>query len=369
MKTVCEENMCSGCMACLDICKKDAIQIKDELSHFNAVISDNCINCGMCHSICQNNRSAQFINPQQWYQGWANDENIHLNGSSGGLAMALAHSFVKNGGVVCSCVFSDGEFLFRFVNKEENLKAFSGSKYVKSNARGIYNKVRERLKLGEKILFIGLPCQVSALKNFIGEKLNAQLYTIDLICHGTPSSKVLNIFLKQHGCDLDTLQKIDFRSKDKFGVSVDKKSFTPNGINDSYMISFLGSLNYTENCYNCQYAKIDRVSDITLGDSWGSNLSNNEWKKGVSLILSQTEKGRFLIENANLHLENVDLEKAIANNHQLSHPSKKPERRDFFFDGIKKNKNYDILVFCSFPKNCIKQLIKRILMLFKISKR
>lgn len=38
---------------------------------------------------------------------------------------------------------------------------------------------------------------------------------------------------------------------------------------DKYTLAFLNSINYTENCYNCQYAKIERVSDLTIGDSWG----------------------------------------------------------------------------------------------------
>ena len=47
MKTVCMEKMCTGCKACLNVCHKNAIDICDELLHFNAVIDLNkCINCG-----------------------------------------------------------------------------------------------------------------------------------------------------------------------------------------------------------------------------------------------------------------------------------------------------------------------------------
>ena len=47
----------------------------------------------------------------------------------------------------------------------EELNDFAGSKYVKSNPIGIYAKVIEKLKHSEKVLFIGLPCQVAAVKN------------------------------------------------------------------------------------------------------------------------------------------------------------------------------------------------------------
>ena len=53
---------------------------------------------------------------------------------------------------------------------------------------------------------------------------------------------------------------------------------------------FLNSTSYTENCYECKYAKTERISDLTLGDSWGSRLTEDEIHKGVSLALCQTEK-------------------------------------------------------------------------------
>ena len=40
-------------------------------------------------------------------------------------------------------------------------------------------------------------------------------------------------------------------------------------------------IDYTENCYSCRYASQSRVSDISLGDSWGSELSEEEKKKGI----------------------------------------------------------------------------------------
>ena len=44
MVTVCEKDMCAGCMACIDICPKDAITIRDSLHAYNAVIdTDNVL--------------------------------------------------------------------------------------------------------------------------------------------------------------------------------------------------------------------------------------------------------------------------------------------------------------------------------------
>ena len=69
---------------------------------------------------------------------------------------------------------------------------------------------------------------------------------------------------------------------------------------------------------------------MTLGDSWGSELSIEEQKKGISLVLSMTDKGSELLQMADIHLQSVDLTKAVANNHQLEHPSDLPKGRDIF---------------------------------------
>ena len=182
---------------------------------------------------------------------------------------------------------------------------FAGSKYVKSNPQGIYKKIKNLLKNGEKVLFIGLPCQVAALKLFVGDQLVADLYTVDLICHGTPSPQLLQMFLEQYGYELKDIKNIAFRKKNKFQVRDGDKGIITNGVTDSYIISFLNGVCYTENCYSCKYAQFNRVSDITLGDSWGSDLSNEEQSKGISLILCQSAKFFNLLKSSNIKLYNV----------------------------------------------------------------
>lgn len=55
IKTVCERNMCTGCGACVEICKKGSISIVDNLDSMNAVINlDQCVDCGVCFKVCPN---------------------------------------------------------------------------------------------------------------------------------------------------------------------------------------------------------------------------------------------------------------------------------------------------------------------------
>lgn len=370
MKTVCNRDMCTGCMACVESCPKNAIQIEDGIWSYNAVIQENkCVDCGLCHTICQQNMKVAAVKPVAWYQGWATEQELRSRASSGGFAGAIAVGFVRAGGVVCSCCFENGSFSFAFAETEEELARFAGSKYVKSNPIGIYKKTKSRLQDGQKVLFVGLPCQAAALIRFIPESLRQNLYTVDLICHGTPSPKVLETYLRKNGKELSKLKDIQFRKKGKFQVYADGQSVGTGGACDSYMMAFLNTACYTENCYQCHYASIERVSDLTIGDSWGSTLPVEEQKKGISLCLCQTEKGQQLLEQAQICLKTVDISVAVENNKQLSKPSPKHPHRDGILSAVQKGRGFEMAVFFSCPKLYLKQLVKKVLIRCGVWKR
>lgn len=369
MKTVCKKDKCTGCMACVDICPKGAISIKDELKNYNAVIDESkCINCNICDKVCQKNNRTDITAPIKWYQGWVKDEGARNKSSSGGVAYAITKAFIENGGIVCSCIFRGGQFVFDFAIDVDEISKFAGSKYVKSNPSGIYVRIQNYLKEDKKILFIGLPCQVAALKKIISGEYQKKLYTADLICHGTPSPKLLDRFLCQYQYSLSSMADIEFREKAKMQICSDHKGIITKGVSDKYTIAFLSSLTYTDNCYECDYARLERVSDLTLGDSWGSELSVEEQKKGISLVLCQTEKGIEMIESADVELQDVDLQKAVSNNHQLKRPSNYPRGRVKFFKKIYVHK-FNKLVFINLPKQCLRQDIKEFLIRIKVIQR
>lgn len=365
MQTVCEENKCVGCMACLEICPKAAIKIKDSLKFFNAVIDDDlCINCNACHKICQNNNAPSLKKSVKWYEGWSVDKREHS--SSGGAAAEIISAFTEQGGIVCSCAFKNGKFGFFLAPDEVEPSAYIGSKYVKSNPTGIYKKIKGLLISGRKVLFLGLPCQVAAVKEFVGRKYQDNLYTIDLICHGTPSPKLLEMFLNEYGLSLPELSEVSFRSKSKFGLRPIVRQLEPSRVMDTYTYAFLNGLDYTENCYHCRYACEERISDITIGDSWGSELPEDEKQKGISLILCQTDKGEQLVNGANFELLPVDYQKAVECNHQLKHPSVPPKEKEKFFALLAAGKSFRKSVAICYPKYYMKQEIKKILIRLKL---
>ena len=179
-----------------------------------------------------------------------------------------------------------------------------------------------------------------------------------MICHGTPSPKILDSFLSDYGIQLTEVQSIRFREKDNFKLEQNGKRFAAPTTTDNYLMTFLNSTTYTENCYQCQYAKIERPGDITLGDSWGSELEKSIQDKGISLVLCQNEKGKELINQADLTLVDVDLKKAIESNHQLYRPSQKPKQREVFFKELKKGNGFKNAVKKCYPIKYLKNTIK-----------
>lgn len=361
MLTICEEGMCAGCMACADICPTGAVAIEPGVDRYRPVIDlDKCIGCGRCRNVCQQLHSAGLREPVEWWQGWAENPAERGASSSGGFASAISRAFAESGGAVCACAFSGGSFGFEVVDDADDIDWFRGSKYVKSDPSGAYRQVRCLLKAGRKVLFIGLPCQVSAMRNFVGERLGGRLYTIDLICHGTPSPQLLEMFLEGRGYKLGDIADIAFRRKASFQLRDGSAAIDAPGVVDRYLIAFLEGLDYTENCYSCAYARRERVSDLTLGDSWGTEFKD-EAGEGVSLALCQTEKGDELLRMARLKVLPVDENLAAANNKQLNRPMERHAARERFLQDVSSGVPFERAVQKALPKRCRRQDIKRVL--------
>ena len=368
LHTVCEKEKCTGCKACVSACPQQCITYIENLEDQRCVIDETkCVHCNLCKKVCLNeSKNLMLKEPVEWKQGWSMDAQVRSNSSSGGIAAELSQLFLKEKGIVYSCVYDNGKFIYQKASKLGEHKKFIGSKYVKSDPGKIYLEIKSDLANGEKVLFIGLPCHVAGLKLYLKESLQKELFTVDLICHGTPSAKLFESFVEQYHCHINELNDVQFRVANQFSVNSERKSFAPFGTCDRYTIGFLNALFYTKNCYSCKFAGKNRVSDITIGDSWGSNLSIEEQKKGISLIICQTEKGKDLLHRANLFLTDVDVDVAIAHNHQLERPVVLTEKRKKFFNLLYRNKSFNSAVFQCYPYQCIKQKIKSVLIKLKI---
>ena len=142
MVTVCEKDQCAGCMACLEVCSKNAINIKDSIKSYNAIIDEKrCINCNACRNVCQVNNNVDMSKPIIWKQGWASDVNIRKKVLQVEQLRLSQEVLWKMEAFSAAVVFHKVNLCLTFEDDINKLARFSGSKYVKSNPKGIYKKL------------------------------------------------------------------------------------------------------------------------------------------------------------------------------------------------------------------------------------
>lgn len=301
------ENFCYGCGACKSICPVKAINIIEDRYGFLKANVDRkiCIDCGKCLETCPriNNVFENSDNPE-CYASWAKDE-IRCTSASGGIFSAIASEFLKRENhYVAGAVWKENYYVSHIVtNNKDDLTRIQNSKYVQSNTENVYEDVKALIENGNKVLYSGTPCQIAGLYAFLGGK-NDNLFTIDLICHGVPSTKVLQKYLKD-SYNGKEIKRLDFRDKSVFGWSTemniyiadDEEVHTRAG-KDSFYQAFLSNLSLSPNCENCQFSRLPRQGDISIGDFWNIekfDKSLND-RKGTSLVLVNNVRGRELYD-------------------------------------------------------------------------
>ena len=138
----------------------------------------------------------------------------------------------------------------------------------------VYRDVRGLLKAGRKVLFSGTPCQVAGLYAVLGSAASADLFTVDIVCHGTPSVKVFEKYVREmEKTDDSVLDGINFRDKSEgwsgyalLHLFKSGKSVSVHHNRSKYMRLFLSRICQNVSCDECHYRKLPRIADITLGD-------------------------------------------------------------------------------------------------------
>lgn len=308
MIEITDKSKCCGCSACYSVCPVKCIEMKADEEGFlyPEIHRTKCIGCHRCEnacpilhkSICLNNLEMAFLVQD-------NRNDIRLDSSSGGAFTAIAEYIISDGGIVYGVSYSEElEVEHQRAISADGLRKFRGSKYVQSNIKNTYSKIKEDLNEGKKVCFSGTPCQVYGLKSYLGQDSN-NLITIDIACHGVQSpwlfKQYVDFWEKRKG---SKIVKIDFRSKD-FGYAgstmklffSDKKQ-----INNGSKLQFIkdvmfSGLSLRPSCYDCKFKTKERVSDFTLFDCWHADkfCSEMDDDKGTTSVIIHSEKGRWIM--------------------------------------------------------------------------
>ena len=343
--SICQKNECTGCSACANICPKNCIEMQydEEGFLFPKIDAKKCINCGLCKKICpaNTNFSAENQEKPKVIAAYANDKEILKNSSSGGIFSILSDWILKQNGVIFGAKLHKNMEFFHV--KAENKKSYEemrGSKYIQSEIRETYKEAKNAIENGRKVLFVGCPCQIAGLYSVLNKKPE-NLITVDLICHGVGSRKFFNKYIQEKEKKYkDKIKYISFRDK-KYGYSRyttkiifnNRKPKYIKAYRDSYMASYMKLGIYRESCYNCKFAKIPRVGDITLGDFKGIKDKKmiENFEKGISVVLLNNSKANKIFEEIKDKIQWVErpLEEAISSNMNITKPNKRPDSRNY----------------------------------------
>lgn len=357
MDIICPKDKCTGCGACRDICPRGCISmIEDDLDALYPQIDHNlCVNCGLCRKTCPNNQEITFYHPTKCFAAWSLDSNNRKNSASGGIAAELYRYAINNNifTVGVSWERKRGAYYIP-VQAESDIEKVRNSKYVYSNTDGVFCIIKNKLDKGVSVLFIGLPCQIAGLYGYLRKEYD-NLTTVDIICHGVAPTA----YLEQHLSSIEAKKKrqtktLSFRNpnyhtytysftlSDKDNVEFYKK--TVKSI-DNYQLGYHHALIYRENCYQCSYARAERISDLTIGDFSGLGwfAECNYDRHNVNCVLVNTDKGHNLIGKLKevIEMDERPLDEALQVEKQLQHPSIPHPQRKQFLDEYKKTHTFE----------------------------
>ena len=201
---------CCGCNACGDACNHGAISFQTDIEGFwyPVVDKEKCVDCGLCEKVCPELHVTELKKndaprPLHTIAAIHKRMDIRWDSTSGGAFSALADGMYGQGGYVSGAVYQEDFSVRNFIsNRPEDLARLRSSKYLQSNAEGLYREIRDLLRKGEKVLACGTPCQMAALRSFLRKDYD-NLVIVDFICRGVNSPKVYRKYLdaleRKHG--------------------------------------------------------------------------------------------------------------------------------------------------------------------------
>jgi coenzyme F420 hydrogenase subunit beta len=352
---VVKDELCTGCGTCIALCPNEAIKLtinEKKGIYVPELNEEKCNSCGICLKVCpgyevdfkelnleifgKEPEDALIGNYLSCYIGHATDYNIRYNSSSGGLVTQLL-IFALEEGII------DGTLVTRMkkdkplepevivARTEEEIISAMGSKYCPVPAN---IGLKEILKEDGRFAVVGLPCHIHGIRK--AERINKNLKEkivlhLGLLCGHAPNFMGTEFFLKKLNIKKKDVKKIDYRGKGWPGnIAIILKD------NSKIVISRVGSersrsinINY-ETAFHLHFFQkrclvccdgICELADISFGDTWRLPEFVSDEKIGKSLIISKTEIGESLLQNAmykrKIELENIVRDKTIQSQEEM----------------------------------------------------
>lgn len=317
------------------------------------VDAETCIHCNLCNKVCPAG-AGKLKPPSDFlaaYAAWnASLPELKLS-SSGGIFSVLANRTLAAGGVICGAIYdNNGHVYHTLVEDAAGLSRMRGSKYVQSEMRDCYSRIKEVLKENREVLFSGTGCQVAGLKAYLGRE-SSHLLTLEIVCEGTPSPGVWERHL-HHVCpNMAELHYLSFRDKaygwtqtlvaEYTDIAGEHRKIAIPAAKEPYIKAMHAAICQARNCYNCQFREGRSGSDILIGDMWALRTVAPEARPecGASVIICNSERGVQVVNEIKQHLgfcKSISpLSATINNGYVYRAPVIDPRAREIFYNSYK----------------------------------
>ena len=344
---------CTGCSACVNICSHQALTMCEDNEGFlyPKIEKDKCVDCNLCRLVCpiQKPYINKYYNNQKAYVSSAVNTYFSHASATIGMCTMLAKWVIREGGIVYGCWLDETDWKPQHirVDSEVGIEKIRNSKYAQSHIGNCFVNIKDELKKGKTILFVGTPCQVAGLKSFL-KKEYINLYTVDLICHGVFSYKLLQKEIAYwERIFSGKVRNFQFRSKRKypysFGGVVNFDLFREGefvkhieryaAFSPVYRLYAYSPdsvwYNLRPSCYSCKFRDRNRIGDMSIGDPHGvsplslGRFSGKKYRKnGISLSLVNSYKGDIMLNGIKQHLRYKEIPFDSAFSQQALFPEK-----------------------------------------------
>ncbi len=250
--------------------------------------------------------------------GCATDPDIRYKATSGGIGSAILKYLFESKIIQTSITFDynneDLQYIPRLIYRYEDYNV-TGSIYQEIKLIQFIKQHIHEIR-GGFACFV-LPCQARAIRSIL-EKAGITNFIIGLTCSSQQNIEATYYFLKRIHIEKKDVSKIQYRGNGwPSGIQIqltdNSTKYVPNN-NSIWSEIFHSRLFIQKKCFYCQNT-LNIYSDITLADPWLKEYFSTE-KEGLSIIISNTPKGKKLIEDAQLNkyinIRPIDYNKATS---------------------------------------------------------
>ncbi len=310
-KKILDNGLCLGCGLCSAVENSCKMELKMD---------------GFYHPVNLNSENSQLIiekicpaiNVKNDYKGrdvwgnikfvanaWASDSEIRHKSSSGGVTSALCIFLLESKKVdaVLQVKANDGDYLHNSLhvsrNRDDILKC-NASRYAPA---AVFDNITDILKKSnETYAFVGKPCDIAGIKNYINEFpqfKNRIKYFLAIFCAGMPS---YNASIEAISKFNNKSQPVDLRYRGDgwpgyFTVKYEDGSTDKMTYNDSW-----GKILGKRLGFRCKICPdgIGLLADIASGDSWNTKNGYPDFTEaeGENFCFVRTDAGETLFNDA-----------------------------------------------------------------------